>query len=95
MHEIDSPSRHLEGLPHRPAESWDVTALEGSLSAPPTETADIAYGVGQRFTLRGPAGVGQTTLELYAERGVVHFTNVAEGIQVTLVGQETPPTADA
>src|SRR4051794_466751 len=75
----------------RRAESWDIAALAGSLDVAPTEATDVAHGVGQRFILGEPGGGEQTTLELYAERGVVRFTSLAEGVQVTLFGQEIPP----
>lgn len=33
----------------------------------------------------------ETAFEVYAEHGAVRCTQVAEAIQVTLVGQKTPP----
>lgn len=91
MEQVNRLSTRIEGVSHHPQEGWDIRAVEDALGVAPVETADIAYGVGQRFAIGGAEGVDHAYVELYAERGVARFTNVAEGVQVTLVGQTMPP----
>ena len=91
MEQEKRSSGQTEGIPPRRREGWDIRAVGNALGVAPVEMADIAYGVGHRFTMRGPESVEHACVELYANRGVVRFTNLTEGVQVTLVGQETPP----
>jgi hypothetical protein len=62
------------------------SAYEETLGVPATETRHIAYGQGSRWDLpEGP-------LEHFPERGVVQLTNLRQGVQITFVGQEQPPS---
>src|SRR4051794_32942530 len=71
---------------------WAFTAYANTLDTQPTAIADIAYGVGSRYALGRHETGPQTVLELFAEQGVVRLSYLAEGVQVTLFHQETPPT---
>ncbi len=71
------------------ADGWDTAALRDSLGVAPTETEDIAYGVGSRFVPES----NPVSLELFPESAVVRI--LVPGVQVTLREVAAPEmTAD-
>ena len=71
---------------------WGIAAYGNALDAESMGTTDIVYGCGVRYGLGKHETGQQTTLEIFARHGVVRLTHLTEGVQVTLLHQETPPT---
>src|SRR5690242_2059389 len=67
--------------------TWALPGAAAALEATLERARHLTYGAGSRLRLP------ESELEFYPEHGVVRFTNLTQGVEVTLAGQHARPTA--